>query len=329
MPIAPDFDPRWQDVPDFVLGITREIWEERRIDLLGQYYADDLVVRSPASVVQGNRGIVAATQATLAEFPDRELPGEDVIWCWADKEETAFLSSHRLLCWATHSGQGMYGAPSGKRLTYRILADCYCAANQVRDEWLVRDQSAIVLQMGYDLVEWVRDLIGREGGPDACVTPFSPEIDMPGPYAGSGNDDPWAMELEGILSEIFAANLAAIPRHYDRAAELFYPGHRTAHGHVGADAFWLALRASFPSAHAQIHHRIGRTDPSLPPRAALRWSLSGRHDGWGMFGAPTGAPVHIMGITHAEFGPRGLRREWTLIDETAIWKQILLHTGGA
>ncbi|MEL7178104.1 MAG: nuclear transport factor 2 family protein, partial [Pseudomonadota bacterium] len=65
----------------------------------------------------------------------------------------------------------------------------------------------------------------------------------------------------------------------------------------------------------------------MPPRAAVRWSLHGKHDGWGVFGAPTGAEVYVMGITHAEFGPRGLRREFTLIDETAIWKQILLATG--
>jgi hypothetical protein len=32
-------------------------------------------------------------------------------------------------------------------------------------------------------------------------------------------------------------------------------------------------------------------------------------------------------MSHAEFGPRGLRREWVLFDETAIWKQILLKTG--
>ena len=46
-----------------------------------------------------------------------------------------------------------------------------------------------------------------------------------------------------------------------------------------------------------------------------------------VFGPPTGAPVHVMGFTHAEFGPWGLRREWSLWDEVAIWKQILLHTG--
>ena len=73
-------------------------------------------------------------------------------------------------------------------------------------------------------------------------------------------------------------------------------------------------------------------DPDMPPRAALRCSLTGKHDGWGAFGRPSGAEVHIMGITHAEFGRHGagrtqLRREWTLFDETAIWKQIHLATG--
>jgi len=34
-----------------------------------------------------------------------------------------------------------------------------------------------------------------------------------------------------------------------------------------------------------------------------------------------------MGISHAEFGPGGLRREYTLFDEIAIWKQIVFKTG--
>lgn len=70
----------------------------------------------------------------------------------------------------------------------------------------------------------------------------------------------------------------------------------------------------------------------MPPRSAIRWSLHGKHSGWGTFGSPSGAEVYILGISHAEFGPFGqtggtLRRHFTQIDETAVWKQILLHTG--
>ena len=89
----------------------------------------------------------------------------------------------------------------------------------------------------------------------------------------------------------------------------------------------MSLRSSFPSAKFEVHHQIGRTDDHSAPRAALRWSLDGVHSGWGAFGPPTGAPVHVMGLSHAEYGPWGLRREFVLFDETAIWKQILLHTG--
>jgi hypothetical protein len=94
----------------------------------------------------------------------------------------------------------------------------------------------------------------------------------------------------------------------------------------------MGLRAAFPNATFSIDHRIGRADPMMPPRAALRWGLWGRHEGWGAFGPPTGAQVYVMGASHAEFGCLTgsrpvIRREFTLFDETAIWKQILLHTG--
>lgn len=98
----------------------------------------------------------------------------------------------------------------------------------------------------------------------------------------------------------------------------------------------MGLRAAFPSAEFRIEHVIGREDPLMPPRAAIRWSLHGKHAGWGRFGRPTGAEVYIMGMSHADFGPYAgagawgeptIRREFTLIDETAIWKQILLETG--
>ena len=39
---------------------------------------------------------------------------------------------------------------------------------------------------------------------------------------------------------------------------------------------------------------------------------------------------YVMGATHAEWGPFGkLQKEFTLVDEVAIWKQIHLHTADA
>ncbi len=319
------FDPRWQDFPDYILGITKEIWEDRGIATLHQYYTSDLVVRSPGSVVVGNENVIAATMATLAEFPDRQLLGEDVIW--SGTPEAGMLSSHRILSTATHTADGMYGKASGAKFRYRIIADCHAINNAINDEWLIRDQGAIVRQMGVAPDAFARDLIEREGGPEACVKPFTPAIDKPGPYLGKGNDHELGARHADLMTRIMGADMAAIPAEYDRGCHLELPGGVTEHGRAAADRFWMSLRAALPSAEFTVNHQIGREDPMMPPRSAIRWSLHGKHDGWGMFGAPTGATVHVMGISHAEFGPRGLRREYVVFDETAVWKQIVLQTG--
>lgn len=319
------FDPKFKDFPDYIIGITKEIWEDRGIATLHDYYAPDIVVRSPGSVVVGNQNVIAATMATLAEFPDRTLLGEDVIWSGTPEE--GMLSSHRLLSTATHLGDGVYGKATGKKLVYRILADCHAINNQINDEWLIRDQSAIVQQMGWDPKEYARDLIAREGGADACVQPFTPANDQPGPYKGRGNDNEWGQKYADILTRIMNADMKVIEAEYDRAVLSEYPGGTTGHSWGPVDRFWMGLRAAFPRAEFNVHHQIGRDDPMMPPRAAIRWSLHGTHDGWGVFGVPTGAEVFVLGISQAEFGPWGLRKEYTLFDETSIWKQILLKTG--
>ena len=319
------FDPKFRDFPDYIIGITKEIWEDRGIHTLHDYYAPQIVVRSPGSVVIGNQDVIGATMATLQEFPDRELLGEDVIW--SGTPETGMLSSHRIMSRATHSGDGVYGKATGKELKYRILADCHAKDNTIDDEWLIRDQGAIVRQLGWSPSEYAADLIEREGGPRACVKPLTPETDLPGPYSGRGNDNPWGTKLAEIVTRVIGADMAAIPEVYDRACQVHYPGGITGHGTRAADRFWMGLRAAFPEAEFKLEHIIGNEDPMMPPRAALRWSLWGKHSGWGAFGAPTGAMVYVLGTTHAEFGPWGLRREYTLYDETAIWKQIHLNAG--
>lgn len=319
------FDSRFKDFPDYIIGITKEIWEERGIATLHQYYSPEILVRTPAGITEGNKGVIAATLATLAEFPDRTLFGEDVIWSGSPAE--GMLSSHRILSTATHLGHGVYGPATGKRLSYRIIADCHAINNQINDEWLIRDQGAIVRQLGLDPLRYAQQQIAQEGGTAEAKLPFTSEIDKPGPYLGKGNDNEWGLKYADILKRLMDADLALIPQEYDRACQLEYPGGITGHSYADVDVFWTGLRASFPYADFKVEHHIGRDDPLMPPRAAIRWSLHGKHDGWGAFGEPSGAEVYIMGACHAEFGPWGLRREFALYDETAIWKQIALKRG--
>lgn len=319
------FNERWKDFPDYIIGITQEIWENRGIGTLHHYYTPDLIVRSPSSVVIGNQNVIGATMATLAEFPDRTLLGEDVIWSGTPEE--GMLSSHRIISTATHANDGLYGKASGKKLTYRIIADCHAINDQINDEWLIRDQGAIVKQLGWEGKAYAANQIENEGGAEKCTKPFNAAIDIPGPYLGKGNDNEWGEKYADILNRIMNAEMSAIPAEYDRACQLEYPSGFTGYSWGDADQFWMGLRSAFPNAEFTIHHQIGRADEMLSPRSAIRWSIQGKHEGWGAFGAPTQAEVYVMGICHAEFGPYGLRREYVLFDETAVWKQILLHTG--
>ncbi len=319
------FDPKFRDLPDFIIGITKEIWEERGVETLNHYYTPDIPVRSPDGVVVGNQAVIAATWATLAEFPDRQLFGEDVIWSGNDSD--GFLSSHRIMSTATHAGDGVFGPASGTKLHYRIIADCAAINNQIYDEWLVRDLGAIVRQLGVDPRTFAADQITAEGGAGLAKHPLTPDNDVAPLYLGSGNAHEVGATYAEILREVLSGRTGAVEQHYDRAVQLESPGGRTVHGWDATSRFWADLRESFPDAVFGIHHQIGRSDPDMAPRAALRWSLTGSHSGAGSFGPATGAPVHVMGISHAEFGPRGLHREFVLFDEVAIHKQILLHTG--
>lgn len=314
------FDPRFTDLPDYILKCTAQIWEGHDIAALDWHYGDDLIVRTPAGISRGNAAGKANTMATLSEFPDRQLLGEDVIWCGDD--QSGFLSSHRIVSTATHRG-GAFGPATGRQVIFRTIADTYCRDNRVWDEWLIRDNAAIAVQLGQTAKSAAQAVIDSGD----LTSPLTPGSDVVGPYSGTGNDNEWGELHAGILQRVMAAELAIIDREYDRACHLALPGGIEVYGTSAAQDFWMGLRSALPSATFSIEHQIGRVDPMLSPRSAIRWSLTGRHDGWGRYGAPTGADVHVMGVSHAEFGPWGLRRETTLIDDIAIWKQILLQTG--
>jgi hypothetical protein len=327
-----NFSNRWSDFPDYIIGVTKEIWEDRGIATLNHTYASDIPVRSPMGVGVGNKAVIASTMATVHEFPDRQLYAEDVIF--SDDPEAGLLSSHRLITTATHSQDGAFGPATGRRFVARVIADCAANADVIYDEWLVRDYGGIVRQLGMEPQNYARSLIQREGGAEHAKRPFTPANDVKGKYRGKGNKNAWGQRYADTLKRIMDTDFAHIHADYDRAVIGEYSGARQALGREQVTSFWVGLRAAFPTATFAIHHQIGMDGDMLSPRASVRWSLDGTHDGWGAFGPPTGAKVHVMGMSHAEYGPFGpggvgLRREFSLYDEVAIWKQILLHTGDA
>ena len=218
----------WQDFPDYIIGITKQIWEDRGIESLNHYYAPDIVVRSPMGIQRGNESVKASTMTTIHEFPDRQLFGEDVIW--SETPENGHLSSHRLITKATHLQDGQFGKATGKPWTVRVIADCAAKGETIYDEWLVRDYGGIVRQLGYDPAEFAAQLIEKEGGPEAAQPVFLPENDIDGGYHGRGNDNAWGQKYADILNRIMAQDFNHIFKCYDRAVIGDYAGGKTTLG---------------------------------------------------------------------------------------------------
>ncbi|MCY4445864.1 MAG: nuclear transport factor 2 family protein [Rhodobacteraceae bacterium] len=309
---------QYASFPEFILGITFEIWEEKGINKIRRYYHDDVKVRAPDGIAVGNKSVIQATGETLAEFPDRVLLGEDVIW--AQTGENSWYSSHRILSKATHRGQGKYGQPTNKEIIYRVIADCHAVKDDqygwvINDEWLVQDQGAIFKQLGinYGNHKYLLDPI--EG-----TDPLG--LNIEGPYHGKGVETETSRLYVEHLNTMMRGEVSSVYKNYSRACQLELSEGKTVYGIDEAEQFWISFCASFPDSEFRIEHQIGQSGQNHPAKAAVRWRLTGDHSGYGMFGRPSGHFVDIMGISHAEYGPNGIIREFILIDHVSIWSQI-------
>ncbi len=316
------FDKQYKNFPDFILKITQQIWEEKDVESIAKFYTDDIPVRSPFGITYGNKPVIEATYSTLKEFPNRQLLGEDVIWNGND--ETGYHSSHRILSKGTHLGDGSYGKPSGKNIYYRVIADCACKNNQVYDEWIVRDQGAMVRQLGYSPKEFAQKIIEIEGGIDKAKSLFDSKSDKKSNYKPmSVKSDSVGKKYSTILKNIFLSEYEF--KDYDRSSNIFWPGNKIGHGREDVMRFWNSLKNIFSNIKFSIEHIGYLEEPDKNSKASIRWFLEGKHVNESKeYGKETNSNLFIMGISHVEFGNYGINREWVLFDEVAIWKQIIM-----
>jgi hypothetical protein len=312
-------------VPDYIYGITRQIWEERGIGIgLQRYYAPDVIVRSPAGVTCGNTGVVAQTLQTLHQFPDRRLVGEDVIW--TAHPDLSFLSSHRLISVMTHHGSGDLGPATGRPVRSRIIADCWVVNGKVQEEWLVRDQAAFARCLGTSAEELALRQVTADLEAGRSTSTFAPSRDRPSKYNPGIPQDPTLLLLVERLERLWSQKSTCVVREiYAAGASIHIPGGGSVHGHSDIDRFVIGYLAAFPDSVFRVHRATVMREAEHPVRIALGWSLEGTHGGYGIFGAPTGAPVHVMGLSHLWQSAGSVQLEWLLTDEVSIWKQIHYH----
>jgi predicted ester cyclase len=320
------FDEEFTDIVDYILKITHRIWEEKAIGLIYDYYLHNAIIHTSSGDIFGRESIITGTIQALAAFPDRRLHGEEVIW--KQMPGDAYYSSHRIMHEGTNTGYGHYGAPTGRTMRYRAIADCVCKDNQIIEEWLVRDELALIRHLGLDPYELIQRMaadgtltlpvIRPMGEVERLQGQLPPRRLPPAPAQFKAEEfvartwhEIWNWRLLSRIDDYYAETITA-----ESASG------RQMYGRGAYKGYVLGLLAPFPDLMLIADHICALEDPHGVIRAATRWTLQGTHTGPGPYGRPTGRRVQIIGVTHQLIEDQRISREWTVFDEFALLKQL-------
>ena len=308
------------EIEKFIYDITEEIWENKQVENIRNYYALDVIVRSPSVTSYDCDTVVQATYKTLEQFPDRELIGEDVISCGS--KAGTYLSSHRILSTGTHLGDGFYGKATGKKIIYRVIADCLVVNNIIVEEWIIRDEASILIQLGFNVRNFVEQKI-NDGSFSKTDIEFTKNAFVQ-KYILNDCQNEYALKYKDYFTKLINKNTLSLKDYYDRAAQLYWIGGELIYTREKIFEKWNTFLSCFEILKYEVSSNISLSQNRMRPRSALRWRLVCKHNSNGCYGTATNKEIEIYGIAHAEFGKYGIVREFILIDEISIWKQILI-----
>ena len=315
------------DLVDYILGITFEIWEQRGVELIHQYYSDDCLVYGLDGITRGAATIVDATWATLEAFPDRNLLAENVIW---SGDTCNGYTSHRLSSRATSKGDTVFGPATGQPIRMTNIADCIVENAVITKEWLVRDNMTLAQQLGADPVEAARGMVERRtpelsawlAAEGARVQAIEVPDDVNAPVLPRDNPEAFAWK---VLSSCWRGDKDV----FDTTHAPYSVLHRSPFRHYsGRDAvfeYYQNLRNILGHVHFSVDHIASQPFSDNGVDIAVRWTASGTHDGEVMGVAPTGKPMFILGITHWHCIADHIAIETTIFDDLAVLSQTLVN----
>ena len=321
------FDPMYVDIIDYIVRVTHRIWEEKEIGYIYDTYRHNSRVVDDSGLQYGRDKIVADTVHTINAFPDIRLYADEIIW--AGDDVSGFHTSHRTVILGTNTGYSRYGAPTGRRIALWCVANCVALENEIFEEHVLYNNSAMLSQLGFNL-----RTLAREVGNASLA--LRPEIDRRFGEAertlGQGKpvrlDAPsGAFDFDAVLR--YAYHEIWNWRNLNRI-EAFYAPNVHFHGPTGRDfvgrgevkSFALSMLAMFPDLALLVDDVYGMGNDQDGYLTSTRWSAVGTHRGNGIYGMPTGRRVHLWGITQHRFVGGRITEEWLMFNEFEVMQQI-------
>lgn len=318
----------FSDIVHYIEKSTYQIWDQKNLGLIYRYYTPTTVVHTSDGDTFGYEEVVRNSTIKMAAFPDIRDLIDDVVWTGNDRD--GYRTSMRWTWTARNTGHGVYGPPTGRRVTVSGLANCIIRGEKVVEEWVAYNELSLLRQLGLD----VRDVL-REASKDLDGQPptdavgevdrlsgQAPPPEMP-PKSSEGFDvedfvrrsahEVWNRRMFGRIPDYYAPNYRC---HGASDREL--------RGLAGFTRDVLATLAMFPDAAMHIDDLYYNDDGNGRYRTAVLWTMLGTHTGPGVYGPPTGRRVRVMGITQHLIRNGKFVEEWTEYGEFSLMKQLLL-----
>lgn len=320
------FDPEFRDIVDYILRITYRIWEGKQVGLCRDYYSDDCPVYTLAGYVEGAEQVTQNTLRTLSAFPDRTLHADNIIW--GGDDQAGYHSSHLICTNMTNLGPSEFGEATGRHAQIQVIAHCVCKDNRIIEEWLVRDNYALAIQLGVDPLAYAREQAARPLDPQSTFArwldnehvrtikqqrdrlPYpAPTDDIEG-FISSALHNIWNARMLGDCHLVYAENArlhASARSDYDGVDKITH--------------FFLEIMGALPDARISVDYTCSNS-MNAGEHVAARWVIAGTHTGGALWGAPTNAPVVILGESHYRFIDGKISEEWLVFDELAVLVQV-------
>ncbi|MEO1247269.1 MAG: ester cyclase [Pseudomonadota bacterium] len=310
------------DIVDYILGITFEIWEQKGVDLIRQYYGRDCVIWGMDGITRGAQAVVDATRATLTGFPDRRLLGENVVW--SGSRDTGYYTSHRLLSVATNTGSTAYGPATGRPLRMTNIADCVIEEGVITREWLLRDNMVLATQLGADPLTAARGMAERRNGEHKAWLLGEADrvarVSTPDRGTASPRRDPNGFAWN-VLGSVWRDDRALFDSAYAPYAYLHRSPLLEISGRDAIYEYYRSLRAVLGGLRFSVDHVASQPFAENGVDIAVRWTVAGEHaaDFHGV--AASGKPLFVLGATHWRCIDDRIASEVTVFDELALLSQ--------
>lgn len=333
MPLLPQAYAPYRDPKDYIQSWTDTIWIDRAIGRLADHYATDIKVHTAYGETYDFDMVISNSVQKFAAFPNGGGGhGEDVVW--EQRGPTGFISSHRVLKTGTHTGYWTYGPPTGRDFVSRTVAHCLVQDNRIVEEWLVRDEFAVLETLGLDPYAIAGELAANSPVLGHAMQ-AAPDT---GAYAGR-IADPALLGISGARPPRHQAECALVAglfdevwnkRRFDLVAK-YVSDRIVCHGVrmrrvqniTPYQIEIINLLASFPDGQIEIRDIAVKQSLEAGISVAVIWVLRGSYCGVPTYGPVTRSPVHILGASHFELQDGKILREWRVYDEVAIIAQII------